>query len=163
MSDDISRKISQLLMEGQTKKQIYDQLRSNGDSARISFLLNNEAELVDKKKYQYLNLFMAIILLWLTFIKVSDAMALGRFDLYWLASLVVPMIHIFVLRKILRFHRTGSQFLFVLSCLALFRPENRQFPEFIIIILLLIVSSFLYFKLFPAHKMIKQKVSPKKG
>lgn len=155
MSDELSKTISRLLLEGKGKKQIYNQLKNQDNVSRLSFLLNNEAVLEDKKKYQYLNLLAVILLVWLTVIKVLDAMAFGRLDLYWLASLVVPMIHIYLLRKILRFQRIGYQFLFVLSCLALFRPENRQFPELLILGMLLVLSGFLYVKMFPSEKMIK--------
>jgi hypothetical protein len=149
MSDETRKTISVLLMNGKGRKQIYDQLKSQEDPARLAFLLNNEALLKDRKKYQYVNLLTAILLAWLTAIKVLDAMAFGRFDLYWLASLVVPLINLYVLRKILRFQRIGYQFLFVISCLALLRPENRQLPEIMIIVMLLGLSGFLYFKMFP--------------
>lgn len=155
MSDDLVKRVNVMIMAGDEKKIIWERLKGEEDQQQLSFLLNNEASLKDKQRYLYVNLLLAILLAFITFKKVMFAMASGNLDLYWLASLVVPMINIYVLRKILRFHKTGYQYLFVLSALALFRPENRLTPEIYVYISLIILSGLLYLKIYPAKNVIK--------
>ena len=75
--------------------------------------------------------------------------------LFLFTSLVVPIINIYVLKEILRFHRLGFQYLFVLSCLALLLPENRQPLELFLTLGMIVLSGYLFRTLFPADKQLR--------
>jgi hypothetical protein len=100
--------------------------RNDKEPFKILFHLKNSSLPRDRKKIQVINLFLALVLLFITAKKLITAFSFGVLDIFLLLSLVVPMINIYVLREILRFHRIGYQFLFVLSCLSLLQPGRDQ-------------------------------------
>ncbi len=151
----MKKEINALLLEGKTKQQIWRKLKTDDKQVNLAFHLNNIALPVDRKKFIFMNIFLAGILLFLTFKKIYATASHGHADLYFFMSLVVPIINIYVLREVLKFHRIGYQFLFILSCLSLFRPENRQPQELLMSAVLIGLSGFLYLKLFPSKNHIK--------
>jgi len=151
----MKKEINELLLNGKSKQQIWRKLRTDENQVNLAFHLNNLASSVDRKKHFFINIFLAGILLFLTFKKVYAAASYGHSDLFFFLSLVVPIINMFVLREVLRFHRVGYQFLFILSCLSLFRPENRQTQELLMFAVIIGLSGFLHLKLFPFKNYIK--------
>ena len=98
---------------------------------------------------------LAAILVIMTGLKLFAAIGIGQVNLYFLLALVVPIINIYVLKKILRFQRTGYQYLFVLSFLSVFQPENHRFIEISLLGIMLFLSGFLYLRMFPKKELLK--------
>jgi hypothetical protein len=111
--------------------------------------------LKNRQTFLLLNLPLAALLLIMTGIKLFAAMSIGQANYLFFLSLVVPMINIYVLKKILRFRRTGYQYLFVLSFLSLFQPENHRLIEIMIIGVMLFLSGFIYLRMFPKKERLK--------
>lgn len=154
MANKIEKQIEELLQQGKNKKEIWKQLRNEKNSHKTLFFLNNCSLPRDRKTYQVLNLVLAVLLTFVTTKKLLTALSFGSLDIFLLLGLVVPIINIYVLREILRFHRTGYKFLFVLSCLSLVQPENHHSQELFLIGTLIGLSGFLYRRMFPATEMI---------
>ena len=156
MEDPLAQQIERELLAGKSKKKIWQGLTETADKTKALFYLNNSAELKDRKTFQLINLCLAIILAFITFKKLLTAFSFGRLDVAFFTSLVVPIINIYVLKEILRFKRLGFQYLFVLSCLSLLLPENRYPLELFLTGGLIVLSGFLYLKMFPKDKIIAQ-------
>lgn len=155
MVDKLALELEQQLLQGKSKKNIWRELDKDSNKEKARFYLNNSAELADRQALQLINLCLAIILAFLTFKKLLTAFSFGRLDVFFFTSLVVPIINIYILKEILRFRRLGFQYLFILSCLALVLPENRQPLELFLTLGMILLSAFLYLKLFPKKKEIK--------
>ncbi|HIJ78944.1 MAG: hypothetical protein OEY01_07725 [Desulfobulbaceae bacterium] len=156
MADRIEKEIESLLGQGQRKANILARLE--GDQAqrpKVVFYLNNISMPGDRKKYQLYNLVLAGLLTFVTAKKLIATFSFGKIDLFLLISLIVPAVNIYLLREILRFRRLGYQFLFVVSVLAMVHPENHFIPEATMQVAIIVLSGFLYVKLFPTAKMIK--------
>ncbi|MEN8141593.1 MAG: hypothetical protein ABFR97_10260 [Thermodesulfobacteriota bacterium] len=155
MNDPLAIKIEKQLLQGKKKKTIWEEEKSGETAPRALFLLNNSAELAERKRFQLINLSLAIILAFVTFKKLLTAFSFGRLDVFFFTSLVVPIINIYILKEILRFKRLGFQYLFILSALSLVLPQNRSQPlELFLTGGMIILSAFLYLKLFPKGKQI---------
>jgi len=111
-----------------------------------------------RSRYQYLNLALCLLLAFLTFKKLLAAMAFGRFDIFLFMSLVVPVINLYILREVMRFHRTGYRFLTILSALALLQPENHQLQESAILVLLIAGGLFMWLKMFPKEEILPRSL-----
>lgn len=155
MPDKIENEIEKLLQKGKNKAEIWQALKNEKEKTKLLFYLNNKSLPNHRKKYQVVNFFLAAILLFFTTKKLLTSFSFGSLDIFFLLSLVVPVINIYVLREILRFHRSGYQFLFVLSSLSLLQPENHNLQEIIILCLMIGVSGYLYWQMFPRKKQIK--------
>ena len=156
MTKKLEDRIEEELLAGKNRKTILDNLRQTEDLRKLLFFLNNISQPARRKKYQFFNLLLVVLLTFVTFKKLITAFAFGRFDLFLLISLVVPTINLYLLREILRFRRIGYQFLFVLSILSLLHPENHFLPEATRQIMLIALSGFLYFKIFPKKEQIAE-------
>ncbi len=156
MADQLEKDIEQQLLQGKTKKNIWQQLAGKEGKQKALFVLNNSAELSERQAFQLINLCLAIILAFLTFKKLLTAFSFGKLDIFFFTSLVVPIINIYVLKEILRFKKLGFQYLFVLSCAALVLPENRHPLELFLTCGMIALSGFLYLKLFPKGKIINE-------
>ncbi len=155
MATALSDKIDRLLREGKPKRRIWQELKGSENREELLFLVNDLPTLQKRRTFLLLNLPLAAILLIMTGIKLLDAMAIGTVNLHFFLSLVVPIINIYVLKKILRFRRTGYLYLFVLSVLALFQPQNHRFLELTLLGIMLFLSGFLYLRMFPEKEAIK--------
>ncbi|MBU4261605.1 MAG: hypothetical protein KKC76_06950 [Proteobacteria bacterium] len=155
MADKFEKEIEELLQKGKSKTAIWEMFRNDKEPLKVLFYLNNSSLPRDKKKFQVINLLLAIVLLFMTSKKLITAFSFGALDIFLVLSLVVPVINIYVLREILRFHRIGYQFLFVLSCLALLQPENHHEQELFILGLLIGLSGYLYRRMF----QVKDKIT----
>ena len=161
MASDTEKKVEELLLSGMNRRQVWNKLAGSDRPEKLFFVINNSSLPADLKKLQLLNLGMAGILVFLTFRKMLAAMAFGTFDLFLLLSLVVPVINIYVLREILRFHRIGYQFLFVLSILSLLQPENHHSQELVLLAMLIAGSGVSYLHLFPKRGQLDPGLIPR--
>ena len=155
MAKKLSEKIDRLLREGKGKSQVWQSLKGSENHEQLLFQLNDQPTLKRRQTYLLLNMPLAAILLIMTCMKLFAAASIGQANLYFFLSLIVPIINIYVLKKILRFQRTGYQYLFVLSVLALFQPENHQFLEVTLLGVMLFLSGFLYLRMFPKEEIIR--------
>lgn len=155
MSQSLEEKIEVALTAGKSRRRIVEELKQSEDPQKLLFHVNNISDPRVRGKFLYLNLLLALLLLFLTSKKLLAIVLFGAFDLLLFLSLVVPIINFYLLREVLRFRRIGYQFLFVLSILSLLHPENHFFPEFPILLTIIALSGLLYLQIFPKAEMIK--------
>ncbi|MEN8256700.1 MAG: hypothetical protein ABFS09_02445 [Thermodesulfobacteriota bacterium] len=154
MADPIERRIEQRLLAGQRKADIWQDMKNDAEPEKALFYLNNKASLKDRLNFQIVNLVLALILAFVTAKELITLFSFGKLDVAFLAGLVVPIINIYILKEILRFHRLGYQYLFVLSTLSLILPKNHGTLELSLTLLMIATSGFLHMKLFPKKRAI---------
>lgn len=155
MSQPLEEKIEASLLAGESRREIVERLKKSTDPQRLLFHANNISNPASRGRYQYLNLLLALLLLFITTKKLLTIVMFGAFDFLLFLNLVVPIINFYLLREILRFRRIGYQFLFVLSILSLLHPENRMLPELPITLLIIVLAGLLHSRLFPRSQMVK--------
>jgi hypothetical protein len=155
MAAELEKQVEQLLQEGDSRERIYDRLQGEKNRSALLFHLNNISLPAERRKNQILNLVLVTILVFVTSKKLIAAFAFGVLDIWLLLMLIVPIVNLYVLRQILRFRRLGYQFLFVLSLLALLQPENRHLQELLLFSTMIVLSGFLYLRLFPWSRMVR--------
>jgi len=153
MKDELTHQVDTLLSKGKSRFQIWKRLKNSENAARLRHCLNNKALLKDKKAYKYLNILLTLILLFVTISKIVLAVDTET-GIYFFASLVVPMINMYILKEVLFFQRSGYLFLCILSAISFIHQENRHFPEFLFILAMIAIAVFLYLKLFPKKLLI---------
>lgn len=154
MTNDIEKEVEALLRQGMSKERIWRKMKKETNPHKALFYINNSSLPRDRKRYQVINLVLALALTFLTAKKLITAFSFGTLDIYLLLGLVVPIINIYILREILRFHRIGYKFLFILSILSLLQPENHHSQELFLLGLLIGLSGFMYRKLFPEKETL---------
>jgi hypothetical protein len=157
MADSLDKQVELLLQEGKSKQSIYTRLKKPDNRARLVFSLNNASLLPRRKAYMWINLFLAASLLGMTLKRLLLIDISGNFDFFLVFDFIVPTINFYILREILRFHRTGYQFLAVLTGLALLYPENRVLPDLFINLGMIALAVFLYLRLFPKDELLHLK------
>lgn len=155
MADSMEKQIDAMLQNGDGKQAIFTKFDHPDTRARLIFFLNNKSLMTRRRKYMWVNLFLGIVLLGMTLKRLLAIADAGHFDFYLLADFIVPTINFYILREIFLFHRTGYQFLTVLTILALFYPENRIMPDLLINICMIALAVFLYLNLFPKNELFK--------
>ncbi len=155
MAEPIEKKIEQRLLAGEDKEMIWQDLQKESEPEKSLFHLNNKASLKDRVSYQLINLALALALAFLTAKELITIFSFGKLDIAFLTGLVVPIINIYILKEVLRFHRLGYQYLFVLTTISLILPKNHGTLELSLSLLLIAASGFLYMKLFPKKGVIK--------
>ena len=153
MKDELTHQIDTLLSEGKSRFQIWKRLENSENAGALRHCLNNRALLKGKRAYRYLNIFLTLILLFVTISKIVLAIDTET-GVYFFASLVVPMINMYILKEVLFFRRSGYLFLCILSTISFIHQENRHFPEFLFILTMIAIAAFLYLKLFPKKLLI---------
>jgi len=156
MAATIEEKIERMLVEGKKRSEIVLELKGKEDPQKLLFYINNISRPADRKKYQILNLALALALTFVTTKKLITAFSFGVLDFFLLVSLVAPVINIYLLREILRFRKIGYQFLFVLSLLSVLHPENHFALEATLLFTIIALSGFLYFTMFPKKERISE-------
>ena len=159
MTDTLDKKIDLLLKEGGNGKTIWNSLKDTEDRDELAYLLNEFPSLAKRRKYLALHLLLSAILVIMTLMKLWGAAAISGVNLAFFMALVVPAINIYLLKKLLRFRRDGYQFLFILSIIALFQPENHHTLEMSLTAAMILLSGFLYIRVFPKAERI---IIPKK-
>ena len=157
MKDELTQQVDMLLSEGKSRSQIWKRLKNNENAEKLRHCLNNKALLKDKKTYRYLNIFLSLVLLFVTISQIKLAVDVEK-GIYFFASLVVPMINLYILKEVIFFRRSAYMFLFILSTFSFIHQENRCFPEFLFILAISLIAAFLYFKLFPKKLLISAPV-----
>ena len=148
MTDTLDKKIDLLLKEGGNGKTIWNSLKDTEDREELASL-NEFPSLAKRRKYLALHLLLSAILAIMTLMKLWGAAAISGVNLAFFMALVVPAINIYLLKKLLRFRRDGYQFLFILSIIALSQPENHHTLEMSLTAAMILLSGFLYIRVFP--------------
>ncbi|MDH5298464.1 MAG: hypothetical protein OEV91_05540 [Desulfobulbaceae bacterium] len=160
MTDPIEAKVEELLRQGLDRRAAHRRLADTADRAKLLFFLNNSALAADRNRLQLPNLLLALLLGFVTAKRLIAIFSFGVIDLFLFLSLVVPMVNVYVLREVLRFHRLGYQFLLVLAALSLLQPENRLPLELTIYATMIGLTGFLLAKLFPKTALIPSELPP---
>jgi len=82
----------------------------------------------------------------------------GPLDILVCFDLVVPTIHVYLIREIAFHHRFGYQAAAVLSLAALLRPENRVLPELACYPLLALLALLLLRGLHPSGDRLPSRI-----
>lgn len=154
MAETTEKEIERSLLQGKNKNEIWKMYKNTEEQHKVLFFINNSATLQHRKKYMVINLLLAAALLFITCKKLLVAFSFGTLDISLLLGLVVPTINFYILREILRFHRLGFKFLFVLSILSLIQPENHHMQEMTILAIIIGISGYLYKHMFPQNEQI---------
>lgn len=154
MADSLEKQVNAMLLNGESKKKIFTKLDNTRNRAKLLFFLNNKSTIKRRRKYMWLNLLLGVILLGTTLKRLLAIADAGHFDFYLLADFIVPTINFYILREIFLFHRTGYQFLVVVTTLSFFYQENRAIPELFINLGMIGLAAYLYLKLFPRSERI---------
>jgi hypothetical protein len=154
MSRETDNEIARLIAEGKTKKEIARILSRSMEPDAYERFLRNHAERSKKEKYNGLNWLLVVMLAAVTFYKLGEILG-PMFDhgvhnvLIAAWGLLVPAVNLGILWYVYRYHRLGYLFLFVLAVLSLLRPENQNLMGLVQTVPLVVLSGFLYLKLFP--------------
>lgn len=147
---EIEQTVDRLLAKGSSKDEIRAHFAGDSEAERwqADHFLAATVALADRRRVMYPNFAAAIVLAYLTL--KGLVVAFSAIDVgFWMATyLVPPMIHLYVLRQVLRFRKVGYQLLMVVALLALVNPENRALPELVLFPALAALGGFLYWKLF---------------
>jgi len=157
MKDELTHQVDALLSEGKSRFQIWKRLKNSENEGTLRRCLNNKALLKDKKAYKYLNIFLTLILLFVTTSKILGVVLFAK-GIYIFISLIVPMVNMYILKEVFFFKRSGYLCLVILSALSLVYQENRHFPEVLFVLAMIAISSFLYLRLFPKKLLIPAPV-----
>ena len=154
MATRVEKQIESLLEQGKTKQQVCEILSREMERDDFDRFLRNYTERSRKEAYQGWNLLLLAALAAVTFFKLGKIVSViadTGIDNVLLAawSFVVPAVNVYLLWLINRFHRFGYLFLFVVTALSLLRPENYSLIGLLQTIPLIVLSGFLYLKLFP--------------
>ncbi len=152
---ELEQKVRELLFQGLDKQEVYERLVTSENKEELIYLLNNLPAPEPRRKYLYLNIILISMLGIITARKLFDLWGIEYFNIFTIFSFVVPTINIYLMREIMLFHRTGFQFTAILMAISLFNAENRGIPEIVFIPIMVAISGFLYFKLYPANAMIR--------
>jgi len=156
MAQKVEHRIAELLARGKTKEEVYALLSAEMDVEDFERFLRNQAPLTRKEACYGWNYLLLAVLAAFTFMRLGEILGPvldhGVQNVIIVAwSLIVPAVNLCLLWYIYRFHRLGYLFLFVVSALALLRPENHNLMGLLQAMSLMVLSGFLYLKLFPKH------------
>lgn len=159
MADSLEKQIDAMLRNGDSKRSIYTKFDSPEKRNRLIFFLNNKSIISRRHKYMWVNLLLGIVLFGMNIkllLGIADIISIKGPGFYLIADFFVPTINFYILREMFLFHRTGYQFLVVLTGLALIvYPHNRVMPDFLVNLSMIALGAFLYIKLFPRNEVIK--------
>lgn len=154
MSRSLDKQVEERLRLGNGKKNIYARLQTPENRAKLVFFLNNKTTMARRKHFMWINLFLCAALLGMTLRRLLAISFTGHFDFFLVFDFIVPTINFYILREILLFHRTGYQFLAILTALALVYPQNRIMPDLLINLGMIALALFLYFRMFPREEIL---------
>lgn len=165
--DSLEQQVRIELKKGGSKKNILKELATADNREELVWYLDQYPIAEKRQKILWLNYFLIVLLLVITLKKLYfialiqlNAISIGQFSPLLLVELLVPAINFYILTKIIRFYRQGYQFGAVLALLALVRPENRVMPDFIMYLLVIILSSLLLAHLFPKQDKLEKTKKP---
>jgi hypothetical protein len=147
------------LAAGRDKQNIFRSLSRNHDRDEVLYHLNNLPDKKRLRRYFWPGRLLCLLLLAITVKKLYDmaliqlaAAAAHQFSPLLFLDLIVPAINFYILTKLWRFERQGYLFMIILGILALVRPENRVQPDIWIYLAIILLSLFLFKKLFPKDR-----------
>ena len=155
MRKSLEKETKILLRKKQDKKIIYTALATEANKFELVNLLNNLPSENRRKKTLFITWFVLILLLMLTIKQFLFIYLHENSNVSLILGLIGPIIHVYIMRELLLSHRLGYQILPLLGVLALFRPENRIFPDIYMYICIAILSGILYLFLFPKSEKIE--------
>lgn len=153
----INKQVEQHLNSGLSREQVFKKMQGVDDDDEIIYHVNTLCPLAYKQKYMVLNLVLVGLLVLLTGKKIFDVViGYAYFDIYAITALVVPIVNTYLIRQLLRFHKNGYRFLFLLSILSLVHKENRFAFELAMTLAMIALSGFLYMKLFGKETLVPE-------
>lgn len=154
MQQTLEQKVVVLLQKNQGKKTIYKTLLTDTNRHELINILNCQPTALRRKKTFIFTLFLIILLLMLTIKRCLFMYLQETSSVALLLGAIVPIIHIYNIRELIRGHRLAYQMLPILSVLALFRQENRIIPDMYMYATMAVLSGILYLYLFPKSQDI---------
>ena len=155
MQQSLEKKIKALLKNNLSKRAIYKMLVTDANKNELTNLLNN-LPINSRRKITFgITLFIAGLLSLLTIKQGLYVYLHSNSAASLILGFVVPIIHIYIIRELMRSHRLAYQLLPFLSILALFRQENRILPDMYMYICMAILSGILYLFLFPKKEQLQ--------
>ena len=156
MKNELNTQVDMLLSKGNDRFEIWKRLKTKDNTVALRHHLNNKALLKNKRTYRYLNIFLCLILLFVTIGKILGVVEDIRLakGVYIFIFLIEPAVNMYILKEIVFFKRTGYQFLFIISVLSLLYQGNREFPAILFTLAMIIISAFLYTKMFSKKNLI---------
>ncbi len=147
---EIEQTVDHLLGQGKSKDEVRAHFAQDTEAERwqADHFLAATVAVADRRRFVYPNLALALGLAYVTL--KGLVLAFSAIDTgFWMATyLVAPMIHLYVLRQVLRFRKMGYQVLMVVAVLALVNPENRVLPELALFPAMTALAGYLYWQLF---------------
>jgi len=161
--NSLEERIRRELASGKDKQAVLAQLSRNHDRDEVLYHLNNLPDKKSLRRYFWPGRLLCLLLLAITVKKLYDmaliqlaAASMHRFSPLLLLDLIVPAINFYILTKLWRFERQGYLFMIILGILALVRPENRVQPDIWAYLAIILLSLFLFKKLFPKDRFLGQ-------
>lgn len=159
MANPLEKEIKARLRQNLSKKEIYKSLATEQNSGEVQHMLNNlPAERLNRKMLP-LRIVLLILLLLLTIKQFLFVYIVEQSSVDLMLGLIGPLIHVYIMRELLRNHRLGYQILPILSVLALLRPENSITPDTYMYVGMALLSGFLYLTLFPKRDKLNYRMS----
>lgn len=154
MRKTLEKEIKILLQKNQSKKSIHKTLATDKNRHELTYLLNTLPLETRRKKTYLITLFLVVLLAMLTIKQFLFIYLHENSNVSLILGLIGPIIHIYIMRELLHYHRLAFQILPLLSILALFRSENRIVPDLYMYICMGLLSGLLYFFLFPKSEQM---------
>nr|MBF0221177.1 hypothetical protein [Desulfobulbaceae bacterium] len=152
----VEKQVVQELKSGLSRKKVFEKMKGVDDDEEIIYHLNNYGTLANQKKYLVLTLVLVGLVLLVTAKSVFEIVTYGVLDMRTVAALVVPLVNVYILRKLLCFHKNGFRFLFVLTVLSLVHKHNQYGIGLMVSLAMIILSGFLYRKLFAKEELLSE-------
>lgn len=150
------KRVEKALNSGLSREAAFEELQGTDDADELIYHINSFCTRSDKQKYLVLNLVLVGLLVALTITKVIPVFQLAVINITLLMTLVVPLVNVYIFRKLLLFHKNGYKFLFILSILSLVHAENRRPFELLTTLSMIALSAFLYKKLFDKRSLLQE-------
>lgn len=156
MQNPLEKEIKTQLKQNLSKKDIYTRLATEQNKNELLHMLHNLPDEKRNRKMFPLRLLLLALLLLLTIKQFLFVYLHEQSSIDLMLGLIGPLIHIYIMRELLRNHRLGYQILPILSILALlFRPETRITPDMYMYMGMALLSGLLYLFLFTGKNQIK--------
>lgn len=152
----IEKQIVQQLNSGLSREQVLKKMKGVDDDDEIIYHLNSYATLANKRKYTVPTLVLVGLVLLVTGKSVLEIVGYGVLDMKAVAALVIPLVNVYILRKLLCFHKNGFKFLFVLTLLSLVHKHNQYGIGLLVSLSMIILSGLLYWKLFNKADLLSE-------
>lgn len=159
MANPLEKEIKARLRQNLSNKEIYQSLATEQNSGEVQHMLNNlPAEGLNRKMLP-LRIVLLILLLFLIIKQFLFVYIVEQSSVDLTLGLIDPLIHVYLMRELLRNHRLGYQIVPILSVPALLRPENRITLDTYMYTGMALLFGFLYLILFPKRDNLDNRMS----